>query len=375
MPEENEKVEDFISLWKKKMENEIETPSAIGETIERIKQVEEENERLRNKIKENIELITKTEVIITKTIEENKSLKQQLKNAGMVDNVKVSDIQQENKMLNNKVISLEKNLTEKEVELISKINEINDLKMKLEAASTTSKEIESSTAGKGSEITTALIDNLKSELSKKKTKVNELENRISELTEENESLNKELLEKMKKLPIDYVIPVEEPKSSVIKPLSTKPSSETLEILCQDLQSDLNKYKKIVEKLNKEKSELAQTIESGGFQLEPEELKILKRDNEELKNELSQIQKSLQNKSQEATWTTQINEADKKIKNLQEQLEGKDHLIVELKAKQQSQPIVHKGPMSGLIEDLQNKINKLKLTINEKNKIIEELKSS
>ena len=375
MPEENEKVEDFISLWKKKMENDIETPSTIGATLERIKQVQEENEQLRNKIKENIELITKTEVIITKAIEENESLKQQLKNAGMVDNVKVSDIQQENIMLNNKVISLEKNLTEKEVELVSKINEMDDLKRKLEAASMTSIEIESSTTGKDLDITTALIDNLKSELSKKKTQVNELENRISELTEETEALNKELLEKMKKLPIDYVIPVEVPKSSVIKPQSTKPSSETLEILCQDLQSDLNKYKKIVEKLNKEKSELAQTIESGGFQLEPEELKILKRDNEELKNELSQIQKSLQSKSQEAAWTTQINEADKKIKSLQEQLEGKDHLIVELKAKQQSQPIVHEGPMSGLIEDLQNKINVLKLTIEEKNKIIEELKSS
>jgi len=287
----------------------------------------------------------------------------------MVDNVKVSDIQQENIMLNNKVISLEKNLTEKEVELVSKINEMDDLKRKLEAASITSIEIESSTTGKDLDITTALIDNLKSELSKKKTQVNELENRISELTEETEALNKELLEKMKKLPIDYVIPVEEPKSSVIKPQSTKPSSETLEILCQDLQSDLNKYKKIVEKLNKEKSELAQTIESGGFQLEPEELKILKRENEDLKNELSQIQKSLQSKSQEAAWTTQINEADKKIKSLQEQLEGKDHLIVELKAKQQYQPIVHEGPMSGLIEDLQNKINKLKLTIEEKNKII------
>jgi len=295
MPEENEKVEDFISLWKKKMENEIETPSAIGETLERIKQVEEENEQLRNKIKENIELITKTEVIITKAIEENESLKQQLKNAGMVDNVKVKDIQQENIMLNNKVISLEKNLTEKEVELISKINEMDDLKRKLEAASMT--------------------------------------------------------------------------SSLIKPQSTKPSSETLEILCQDLQTDLNKYKRIVEKLNREKSELAQTIESGGFQLEPEEFKILKKENEELKNELSQIQKSLQNKSQETALTTQINEADKKIKSLQEQLEGKDHLIVELKAKQQSQPIVHEGPMSGLIEDLQNKINKLKLTIEEKNKII------
>lgn len=375
MPEENEKVEDFISLWKKKMENGIETPSAIGETIERIKQVEEENEQLRNKIKENIELITKTEVIITKTIEENESLKQQLKNVGMVDNVKVNDIQQENIMLNNKVISLEKNLTEKEVELISKINENNDLKRKLEAVSIASKEIESSTTGKDFDVTTALIDNLKSELSKKKTQIDELGKKIGELTEENESLNKELLEKIKKLPIDYVVPVEEPKSSVIKPLSTKPSSETLEILCQDLQTDLNKYKKIVEKLNKEKSELAQTIESGGFQLEPEEVKIIKRENEELKNELSQIQISLQNKTQETTLTTQINEADKKIKSLQEQFEGKDRLIAELKAKQQSQPVVHEGPMSGLIEDLQNKINKLKLTIEEKNKIIEELKSS
>ncbi|MCK4369795.1 MAG: hypothetical protein KAW03_01890, partial [Candidatus Lokiarchaeota archaeon] len=204
MPEENEKVEDFISLWKKKMENDIETPSTIGATLERIKQVQEENEQLRNKIKENIELITKTEVIITKAIEENESLKQQLKNAGMVDNVKVSDIQQENIMLNNKVISLEKNLTEKEVELVSKINEMDDLKRKLEAASMTSIEIESSTTGKDLDITTALIDNLKSELSKKKTQVNELENRISELTEETEALNKELLEKMKKLPIDYV---------------------------------------------------------------------------------------------------------------------------------------------------------------------------
>ena len=375
MPEQNEKVEDFISLWKKKMENGIETPSAIGETIERIKQVEEENEQLRNKIKENIELITKTEVIITKTIEENESLKQQLKNSGMVDNVKVNDIQQENIMLNNKLISLEKNLTEKEVELISKINEINDLKRKLEAASMASKEIESSTTGKDFDVTTALIDNLKSELSKKKTQIDELGKKIGELTEENESLNKELLEKIKKLPIDYVVPVEEPKSSVIKPQSTKPSSETLEILCQDLQTDLNKYKRIVDKLNKEKSGLAQTIESGGFQLEPEEVKIIKRENEELKNELSQIQISLQNKTQETTLTTQINEADKKIKSLQDQFEGKDRLIAELKAKQQSQPIVHEGPMSGLIEDLQNKINKLKLTIEKKNKIIEELKSS
>ncbi|NVM34861.1 MAG: hypothetical protein HWN81_04650 [Candidatus Lokiarchaeota archaeon] len=374
MPEDNEKVEDFISLWRKKMEDEINTPSVIGETLDKIKDVEDENEQLRNKIRENIELITKTEEIIKKTIEENENLKKQLEKAGMIGEKEVSDIQQENIMLNNKIINLEKNLTEKEIDLRTKNNEINELKMKLETASMTSKPTVSPSMGKGSEVTTSLIDNLQSELSKKKTQIDDQEKKINELKEENEALNQQLVEKMKKLPIDYVVPVAEPKSSVIKPQSTKPSSETLEILCQDLQSDLNKYKRIVEKLNNEKSTLEQTIESGGFQLEPNELKDLKRENEDLKNELSQILITLQNKSQEAVQANQINEAEKKINILQEQLEKKEKLIVELKTKQKSQPIVHEGPMSGLIDDLQNKINKLKFTIEEKNKIIEELKS-
>jgi len=274
MPEDNEKVEDFISLWRKKMENEIKPSSAIGETLEKIKEVEDENELLRNKIKENIELITKTEEIIRKTIEENENLKKQVGKAGMIGEKKVSDIQQENIMLN---------------------NEITELKMKLETASMTSKPIESPPTEKDSEVTTALIDNLQSELSKKKTQIDDQEKKINELKEENEALNQQLVEKMKKLPIDYVVPVEAPKPSVLKPQSTKPSSETLEILCQDLQSDLNKYKRIIEKLNNEKSELERTIKSGGFQLEPNELKDLKRENEDLKNELSQIQISLQNK--------------------------------------------------------------------------------
>ncbi len=41
MPEENEKVEDFVSLWRKKMKTEIDKPkpSAIGDTLDKIKQV------------------------------------------------------------------------------------------------------------------------------------------------------------------------------------------------------------------------------------------------------------------------------------------------------------------------------------------------
>lgn len=375
MPEDNEKVEDFISLWRKKMETEIKVPSTIGDTLDRTKEIEEENDQLRNKIKENIDLISKTEEIVKKTIDENKKLKEQLKQAGMTGGINVGEIQQENIELNNQVIRLEKSLTEKEVELRARNHEITELKTKLEVASRTSQSLSSSTTEKDSTVTTALIDDLKSELSKKKSQIDELDKKIDELKLENEALNEQLIEKMKKLPIDYVVPVEPPKSSVIRPQSTQPSSQTLEILCQDLQSDLNKYKRIIEKLNKEKSELQLAFESGGFKLEPDEIKELKRENEELKTELSQIQVSLKKKSEKPALTPQINELEKKISEKQEQLDQKDHLIAELKAIEKPPPIIHKGPMSDLVEDLQNKINKLKITIDEKNKIIEQLKSS
>ncbi len=375
MPEDNEKVEDFISLWRKKMETEIKKPSVIGETLEKMKEMEDENEQLRNKIKENIELITRTEKIITSTIEENERLKVQLQQAGTTSGTNVSNIQQENIELNNKVINLEKNLTEKEVELQARNHEITDLKTKLEVASRSLESVNSTPPEASSEITNALINDLKSELSKKKSQIDDLEKNISDLKEENQALNEELMEKMKKLPIDYVVPVEPPKSSVIRPQSNQPSAQTLEILCQDLQTDLNKYKRIVDKLNKEKSELESAIESGGIKLEPNELKELKKENEALKDELSKVQISLQKKSKETTLTPQISELENANSKLQEQLNEKDRLISELKTKEQPQPVVHKGPMADLVEDLQNKINKLKITIDEKNKIIESLKSS
>lgn len=367
MPEDNEKVEDFISLWRKKMETEIKKPSAIGETLERIQEVEKENEELRNKIKENIELFSKTEEIVKNTIDENERLKQELKQAGMSSGIKTSDIQQENIALNNKIITLEKNLTEKEIELRARNNEITELKTEIEAGSMMQESLDSSVTETDTRVTTALIDDLQSELTKKKIQFDELEKKINELTQENEVLNQQLREK--------IVPAEATQSSVIRPLPIKPSSETLEILCQDLQSDLNKYKRIVGELNKEKSELQQAIKKGGFKLEPDEIKQLKRENEDLKTELLKIQESLKKRSEEITPTVRISDAEKKINDLQEQLKEKEHLITELKTQQEIQPIVHEGPMSGLIEDLQSKINKLKITIEEKNKIIEELKSS
>jgi chromosome segregation ATPase len=96
---------------------------------------------------------------------------------------------------------------------------------------------------------------------------------------------------------------------------------------------------------------------------------LKRENETLKNDLSQLQESLKTKQQESP---QISE---QINSLQEQIKEKDLLIAELKSTQQPELTMPKGPMSSLVEDLQDKINKLKSTIEEKNKIIEELQAS
>ncbi len=365
MPENNEKIEDFISLWRKKMENEKNRPSVIGETLEKIQELENENRGLRNKIKENIDLLTKTEELVRNTIEENKSLKKQV---SIANNVNINEFQQQIIELNNKIIDLEKNLVEKEVQIRGKNNEMTELKTKLES-------LPKSIQKKDSEANNKLIEDLKSELTKKVGQIGDLENQINELKEENAVLNQQLIEKMKKLPIDYVVPVEQPKPTIIKPQSIEQSSQTLEILCQDLQTDLNKYKKIVDKLNKEKSELEHAFKEGGFQLQPEELKQLKDENENLKSEIVQIQESLRNMQQKKASIPEFSEKDKKINDLENQIKEKDNLIANLQAQQKSQIVTPKGPMSDLVEELQNNINKLKATIEEKNKIIEELKVS
>jgi chromosome segregation ATPase len=368
MPEDNEKIEDFVSLWKKKMEKKGDKPSAIGEILERIKQVEKENELLRNKIKDNIDLINKTEQVINSTLDENKRLKEQLKQTGKSSGSGLSDLQQKNVSLNNKLIELEKMLAEKEVELRARSNEKIELEAKLEADLKSSASAPTIDHGE----TTTIIEGLKSDLSKKKSQIDELHNKINELTEENEALNQQLVKKMKSLPIDYVVPVEQPKPTVIKPKSPQQSTETLERLCQDLQQDLNKYKRHIEELNKEKEELKKNLVNGGFALEPEELKKIKKENESLKNELLLLQDSLKQKQKEPELSPQIHE---KINNLEVQLKEKDHLIAELKINQQTQPVAAKGPISSLVDDLQSKINKLKIEIKEKDKIIEELQSS
>ena len=389
MPDEEEKVEDFISLWRKKMIDDPKESNVIGETLARIKDVEKENENLRNKIAENIELISKTEEIVRKTIEENNRLKEEIKQGPIIGENQVEDLQKENLDLSNRIKSLINSLTEKDNDIsikdnklsikdnetAIKDNEISELKLKLSETQSALEFIADTAPEDNPEVSKALIEDLQSELSKKKSHVGELEGKIEALNSEIMELSEKLIEKEKKSPVDYVIPVNTPEPAVIKPQPTQTSPNTLEILCQDLQADLNKYKRIVENLTKEKSEFKETIESGGFKLEPEELKELKKENEELRTELSQLQDSLHNKTKTTAETLSLVEVERLVEDLQERLKLKDKLIAEMKTSPLTQIVAPKGPMSGLVEELQNNINKLKIALEEKNIIIEQLKSS
>ena len=375
MPDDKEKVEDFISLWRKKIDNESGRPSAIGDTLKRIQEVEQENEQLRNKIQANIDLISRTEEIVRKTIDENEKLKEEVKKTGSIGGMNMDEIQKETLELNNKINSLTLSLTEKDNILKLKDEELKELKLKLEEATSAVQFMADTAAEVTPDISQELIEDLKSELSRKKSQVNELEQKNLDLNSVITSLNERLIEKETKTPVDYVIPVKTPKSTIIKPQPSQTSSATLEILCQDLQADLNKYKKIVEKLTKDKSDLQETINQEGVQIGTEELLELKKENEQLKSDLSHIQETLKEKSKVSIDTLSLAESERLVEDLKKQLKAKDQIISDLKESRQPQITTPQGPISSLVEDLQKTINRLKITIEEKNKIIDELKSS
>ncbi|MFX0057809.1 MAG: hypothetical protein ACFE85_03290 [Candidatus Hodarchaeota archaeon] len=365
MPEDNEKIEDFISLWKKKMATDNKSPSVIEDTINKLELLQKENEQLRKKIAENIELISKSEDIIKRTVEEKERLKLEKEEVTTQVTIKLNEIEQENLELSNKVKSMVKLLLEKDEEIKGKENELVLLKQDISKPQFQSQSPADS-------VNINLVEELQSELSKKKSQIIDLQASISELKQENKALLNQQVEKLKSLPIDYVVPVENIEPAVIKPLPPETSSKPLELLCQDLQTDLNKYKKIIEKLNEEKSQLRQALEDKGFKFNTEDLEELQRENVNLKRELSNLQNDLKEKSKEKEIPQEI---ISKLRELEGKLAEKDDIIAQLKLSQPTEKIGTSGPMTGLIENLQSTINKLKLTIQEKDQKILELNKS
>lgn len=357
MPEDNEKVDDFISLWKKKMTSEDKSPSILGDTLNKMSSLQQENEELRKKIAQNIELLSRSEEIIRKTVEENQKLKLEKEETLTVDIIRLKDLEQENLELSNKVKSMVKLLLEKDEEIKNKENQLSRSK--------------GPGVSSDSIINQSLIDDLKSEVSRKTSQVSELELKISELTDENEVLHHQLVEKIKNLPIDYVVPVED--IEVLKPQPPEITSLPLEQLCQDLQTDLNKYKKVIEKLTNDKSQLTQALENEGYKFDAEQIATLKTENEVLKKDLEDLQKSLKKETMAASQESNL-DFETKIKELEIKLREKEDLITQLKLSQAPQTITGSGPIAELVEDLQKNINKLKTSLREKDQKIAELQN-
>ena len=350
MPEDDEKVEDFISLWKKKMDAENSNrPSVIGEALNKVDALQQENQELRNKIADNIQLISRSEEIIKSAAQEKEKIKMESKQALEGIETQLNQLKIENAELNNKIKSMIQLTMEKDQEINELHGSIIDLQQ------------ESQEQG-----SLAIIEELKSELTKYKNHITDLEEKILEKQNQNEELQKQLVQKLKPLPANYVLPVEKPKPDL-------PSNVPLEILCQDLQSDLNKYKKVIEKLKQENSELGSALKSKGINLNDGDLQKLQQENEVLKKDLESLQNQLEIEQNAPLPSPDSNNLEEKITELELKLQEKDNIITELKLNKIEPQSIPTGPMASLVDDLQKNINKLKLTIKEKDNEIEELR--
>ena len=307
-PQEPDKVEDFASLWKK--QKETSSKSVIGEFMTRIEGLEAENIKLRSTIQRDIDLITKTESIVKKAIEDKEQL--------------------------------EKEIRAKEEKLKEKTEELSMIKIESSVPSSYSEQTTPALTQADLAVNISLIEDLQSQLSKRKSQIKGFENlikinddRIQELTKANESLNAEI--------------------------ESKASTGPLEQLCKDLQEELNRYKKTVAKLKDENKTLKEDAEKSA---QKGKIATLKRENEELKEESSRVKSQL----------VAFGSIESEFEDLQKLVKEKDKRIDELNATIASQPQAQTGAISGLVDELQGKINKLKNALSEKNKIIESLKN-
>jgi chromosome segregation ATPase len=451
MSKENEKDnEDFISKLKK-MKSNMKSQSVIGETLGKIEILEKENEELKAKITKNSELVEEKEKTLKKFEEDKIKIEQDFnKQKDEVSNLskkakdqeeKVKQLTRDNTSLNNKLQKLTKekeslDLKLKELEKSGKVEKvqtpasgidmskglIEDLQSQLTKKKRQTAELEEKTnrlesqisqltkekeKGKAgvkpleiskpeiikpeikkpetaseatvpldAEASKTLVENLTSELNKKKTQLVELNNKIKMLTQENKNITEELDDLKEKASASKPAPtVEVPQKPAKISEKAGASSPTLNVLVQNLQSDLNKYKKIAAQLKEENEKMKKSVESGATPSESGDVKQLKRENDALRSKIADLEKE-RKLDAEASGEVLKSALEGKIKELEETIKKQEKTINDLKS---SKPVAAEveaksgAPMAGLVGDLQSKLNKLKIELKEKDKIIEELK--
>lgn len=350
---EEQKDTDFVERLKQ-MRDDMKTTSLVGDTFNRLEEIQKKNEDLKEKIKIKDELIKRSEELLKKTLEAREKLRKE--NYDSLNRLQ-SDLGEKDEILKQK----DKELYELRLKVENSLEE-PDIKEKLISIT-------------DSAVNEALQLDLQNQIFALENNVKTLEFTIETLNLEIDKLKKELGEKKEASTIDYVIPVIEPE--LAEPEPAQPSN-TLETLCQDLQTDLNRYKTIVATLKNENTTLKTSLESKGTPIVVDNTDELKNENlalksqvSELTQKISELQKSLQNVPLESP---KKEDSDIKIRALQEEIREKEEKIADLEASTTVQVIATpSGPVSGLVEDLQNQINKLKIVLMQKNQVINELK--
>jgi len=294
----------------------------LNEITNEFNELTKENKDLKQRIMKNIELLSEAENVIKNLKEQVAFLENQSKSGSTQVPLQVHKLKRELEE-SKRTLNIANN------QIKERDNEISVLKLR-DSTSTLSEQSQ--------------LNDLKQQILQKNHQILELS-----------SLNNELKMEIEKL--------ETPKTPIETPVPEVDPSSSLNVLCLDLQDKLNKSKKYSEKLEAELSNL-KGIQDRGSALE--RITELENRNEKLLEKLKELE------------ADQLALEDPNmIKKLQEQLKEKEKIILELKSKEAKAPTIitseNKAP-SGLIEDLQIKINKLKFEIKKKDEMISKLKS-
>lgn len=314
MSDKEKNSEDFLSLWRKKTASELDKPSAIGDALNQLEKIKNENELLRLKINDNIELIKNSESVLKNAVDERNKFKE---DKGQIINE-----------FNKKIENLEWLLKQKDEEVELKIKQIMNKDYEMEEMK--KKLNQNSSSGISSNgVNKSLIEDLQSQLSKKKSE-------IQKFIEENLSLKEKITN-----------------------MASSDGSPSLETLCQDLQSDLNRYKSLADRLQVENQQLQNLVNNKqtSEKIDTEELNTLRSDNQELKKRISELE-------------TFINR--NKVADLKKKVEDNKIIIKELKETNKSLTKIAPGAMKDLIDELQGRINKLKIAVNDRDRKIKEM---
>jgi len=356
---EERKKEDFVDLLKR-MKTDMDKPSVIGDTLDKLEKLQKENAELKERLEKSMNLIRSSEKVLQKSLDERERIKDENRVVMERLGLNIVELKNQNSDLTNKIKELENLLVGKNKELQQKQSDLAQLKTKVESA-TRELEVRSQSKPQSNE-----------HIQKLEEKINYLEQKIEQLVEENANLNQKLVDQKNTLTIDYVVPVVEATTTAKKPEPTpsSPSVSTLETLCQDLQSDLNRYKRYIESLKAENNDLKNALEASGGSADFEQLNLLRTENLSYKAKILELEKTLEEQTLEVTLSL---DSENKLRELQELLSEKEAIIDELKTSQIIQPAAQSGPMTNLVDDLQARINKLKMALSEKDRLIEDLK--